>query len=101
VGPPGPAGPQGPQGVPGSVSGYERVSGSPTALDGNSPKNATADCPSGKVVVGGGYSASGIDDLAVTANGAATNSSWGVVAFETGGNPTWSLQAFAICVTAQ
>jgi hypothetical protein len=87
--------------VPGSVSGYERVSGTATAFDGSSPKNATAQCPAGKVVVGGGYSVTGLDDFSVTANGPSTDSTWSVIAAENGGNPTWSLQAFAICVTAQ
>ena len=52
VGPAGPAGPAGPQGAPG-VSGREPVFGT-SANDSTASKSATATCPSGKNVVGGG-----------------------------------------------
>ena len=57
-GPQGPVGPQGPQGEPGpqgagGLSGYEIIHAEST-FDLTSPKLATADCPSGKVALGGG-----------------------------------------------
>lgn len=55
VGPIGPAGVPGPQGVPGApgLSGYEIVS-SDSAFDSFAIKVLSADCPAGKVVLGGG-----------------------------------------------
>lgn len=55
VGPIGPAGPAGPQGVPGAsgISGYEIVSIN-SAFDSSATKLLSADCPAGKVALGGG-----------------------------------------------
>lgn len=51
----GPLGPAGPQGVPGAagLSGYEIVSVD-SAFDSSSTKLLSADCPAGKVALGGG-----------------------------------------------
>lgn len=55
VGPIGPAGPAGPQGVPGApgISGYEIVTVD-SAFDSSATKLLSADCPAGKVALGGG-----------------------------------------------
>ena len=57
-GPAGPAGAQGPAG-PAGVSGYEIVS-QPVTFDANSVVGIAATCPTGKVVLGGGWRPSGI-----------------------------------------
>lgn len=60
VGPQGPqgvAGPVGPAGAPGAagVSGYEIVHGTHVLIQANSSATVRANCPSGKVVIGGGW----------------------------------------------
>jgi hypothetical protein len=52
-GEPGPAGPQGEPGAPGAVAGYEVVS-VPGAETSDRFKQVHADCPAGKVAIGGG-----------------------------------------------
>jgi Collagen triple helix repeat (20 copies) len=54
IGATGPQGPAGPQGAPGGISGYQVVSETLTFVPGTTG-TAGAACPSGKVVVGGGY----------------------------------------------
>ena len=70
AGPQGPGGPQGPAGQNG-VAGVEIVHAT-TAADSDGEKTATAACPAGKKVVGGGGYAAGFlnypDQLAIVAN---------------------------------
>jgi hypothetical protein len=54
TGPQGPQGPQGPKGDPGGVNGYVIVSSSAVTLDPNTEGTGTANCPTGKIAVGGG-----------------------------------------------
>jgi hypothetical protein len=113
-GPPGPAGAQGaqglqgPQGVPGpagapGISGYERVLAQ-TAADTLDVKVATAECPSGKKVLGGGAlvaSPPGGHQIGVFIGDdfpRADGQAWTVTASESVENgAVWSLTAFAIC----
>jgi collagen type VII alpha len=108
-GDPGAVGPQGPIGLTGAtgpagtngVSGYERISGTASQSNTTSPKSATATCPVGKKVVGGGYTTSGLDGAtAIVQNQAVNDTSWIVRAYRDGGSGSWSVQAFAICLTA-
>jgi len=105
-GPAGPAGPQGPAGPAGpagqnGVAGLEIVH-STTAIDSDGEKTATATCPAGKKVVGGGGYAAGFlsypDQLALVANFPPNTTSWRVVGQETtafaGG---WLVRAYAVC----
>ncbi|MFN2251766.1 MAG: hypothetical protein ACK2UL_07595 [Anaerolineae bacterium] len=107
-GPQGPQGPQGFQGVPGinglngtngtnGVSGWEVVVGSTSTP--NAITAATAACPAGKKVVGGGYSIQDGD----TINGNSPNldrTAWQTIGLRTG--PSTSPRfAWAICVIVQ
>jgi hypothetical protein len=70
--------------------------------DFTTPKTATADCPAGKMVVGGGLMSSGTTNVTLRANSPVTgNTGWTVTANEqVTGTPNWSLTVYAICVTA-
>ncbi|MEZ5419654.1 MAG: hypothetical protein R2708_20235 [Vicinamibacterales bacterium] len=65
------------------------------------PKTATANCPAGKLVVGGGLM-SGTTNVTLRDNSpVAGNTGWSVTANEqAAGTPNWSLTVYAICVTA-
>jgi hypothetical protein len=81
------------------VSGYERVTGTASANDDNN-KTATATCPSGKVVVGGGFVEAGsIPGIAKIGQSQATSDTVWTVFGRGDGINSWSLQAFAVCVT--
>ena len=105
AGPMGPAGADGADGLDG-VSGWARVVGTASASNGTSPKTAVADCAAGKSVVGGGFvvvAASGnIAEVTVSSSLPSDADTWSVSAAEDNGNNigNWSLQAYAICVTA-
>ena len=123
IGPVGPIGPQGlqgerglqgeqgPQGLPGQqgiqgiqgpagISGLEIV----TANSGNQDAariDVSVECPSGKQVLGGGYSTYGNNlNTSITTSGPNGSSQWVVTAVTNDyPNPRalWTLQAFAIC----
>ncbi len=57
TGPQGPAGPQGPQGIPG-MSGLQQIMGTPSTILKSTSGSATAGCPAGKSVIGGGFTTS-------------------------------------------
>jgi len=91
-------GAQGPQGIAG-VSGYEQVVAASPA-NTTSTKTITASCPVGKVVLGGGFVASGVTTTAVLGNGPGSPSDWTVTVRENQtGTPTWTLTVTAVCVT--
>ena len=116
----GPAGPAGPQGVPGPTgptgatgatgpqgpagfSGYVRVEGDVPITDATAVKVAFAQCPAGKVVIGGGYTISESPDIIVARlNGPLeeTNTWWTVQAERMTGSSEWTLRAYAFCATA-
>jgi hypothetical protein len=110
AGPAGPAGVQGPAGTDGDdgVSGWERVVGAVSVTNAASPKTAVANCPAGKNVIGGGYTltaANGAAKLSVTSNWPSDSDSWSVTASEDtallkAAAGDWSVQAYAICITA-
>ena len=96
-GPQGPAGADGPQGVPGpqGPAGDDGVSGWQIVL-GPSGATSSATCPSGKVVVGGGYRrASGTLATSVYENYAVNSTTWIVRNAGSG-----AINAQAICVFA-
>src|SRR6185369_526067 len=117
VGPLGPIGPQGlqgeqgPQGLPGQpglpgTQGPAGISGLETvrAFDGNrftARLDVIAECPSGKKVLGGGYSTSGNNlIIEIVANAPLGDSQWSVTAVTSDyPNPRtdWSVYSFAIC----
>jgi hypothetical protein len=94
---------EGPQGDPGvdGVSGYEMVEGS-SPYDSVSPKAAWADCPSGKVAVGGGYEIErtvGMDIVVGFTKPWVEGHSWIVEASEqTATDGPWRIWVHAICV---
>jgi hypothetical protein len=89
------------------VSGWERVIGTVSASNSSSPKTAAANCTAGKNVIGGGYvlAASGdVSKLSVVSNWPSDGDTWSVTVredvslFTPAGN--WTVQAYAICITA-
>ena len=88
------------------MSGFERVAGTATASDENSPKTATATCPSGKKAVSGGYvlqtTSGSIAEISVSQNYPSSDTTWSVSALEDddGKVGAWSIQAYVICVTS-
>jgi hypothetical protein len=104
-GEPGPQGPAGNDGADGAdgVSGYEVVAGDSALIDNsNSSETMTVGCPDGKVVVGGGHSATNPGVIHMNSSGpAADGSSWTVVVERPlfGGGST-TVTPYAICVTA-
>ena len=97
----GPAGIQGPMGLPG-VSNYEIVSGSvtvPAAGPGFGTITTTADCPAGKMVLGGGIN-TGDDIRNIIAQDSYPNSSGtGWTLLITSGYTTQrTVVIYAICV---
>ncbi len=100
-GPAGPAGPSGAQGPPG-VSGLEQVSKS-TASNSDNAKFITAQCPTGKKVVGGGVRVSGPGEqsVAVTRSDPSDSRTWEAEAHEHFSTTSdWSLTAYALCALA-
>jgi hypothetical protein len=107
VGPQGAQGDVGPQGDPGAagadgVSNYLRVSGTASANNSTSPKTVTVDCPGGRKVLGGGYTFTAVTGgVVIRENMAADDDTWTVTAEEADGfGGSWTLQAFAVCATA-
>lgn len=107
MGPYGPAGPMGPAG-PAGVSGHEIVSATafpaPTNVASFASVTASATCPAGKVVVGGGYEGSG--DAWFMYNYASYPSSlstWTVSLKnrDSGTKFQVQLRVFAVCAAAQ
>jgi hypothetical protein len=77
--------------------------GTASANDGTSPKNATANCPTGSVVTGGGYDIGGTDndDEAIVTE-STYGDSWFVIGQEVQGSTpgNWSLTARALCASS-
>jgi hypothetical protein len=85
------------------VSGWERVVGAASA-DDESDKTVTANCPSEKKVVGGGYLTSSVSNASEVVNLSSypsDDTTWTAVGSvdSTTGDTSYSLQAFAICAT--
>ena len=56
---------------------------------------------SGKVVIGGGFTTSGLTSSLVTADNPTSDTTWSMTVAESQtGTPTWTLTAFAVCITA-
>ena len=71
--------------------------------DATAVKVAFAQCPAGKVVIGGGYTISESPDIIVARlNGPLeeTNTWWTVQAERMTGSSEWTLRAYAFCATA-
>ena len=115
----GPAGPQGPTGVTGAtgptgaqgapgtpgVSGYQLVTGRRSARTSAPTRTASADCPAGKVAVGGGYlvkAARAVGAHIVTLKSfAADSDTWRVFAIEASRtSKKWAVQAQVLCANA-
>jgi hypothetical protein len=95
----------GPQGAPG-VSGWERVVGA-TSVDDETAKTAVANGSGGRQVVGGGYVLSSLSGSSVTGNVVQASypvaaDTWQVTTRSTaaGGDNSYAVTAYAICVTA-
>jgi hypothetical protein len=113
-GPPGPQGPQGIQGEPGpaGVSGYEQVTvDKQSNVDASIFTPATATCPTGKVVVGGGAEIRGVnpvDPPSVAGAGVVLDGSRPLNASQwvasshliPGFSGNWTLRVTAICANA-
>lgn len=119
MGPPGPTGPIGPQGLQGiqgavgptgppGMSGYEIVDGPISAVDATPSKSSTTYCPTGKLLIGGGYVISNTttDVIVVRAAGpdqpdGAPSVGWSVLAERMGpGTESWSVRSRAFCAAA-
>jgi Collagen triple helix repeat (20 copies) len=101
IGPQGPTGPQGLQGEPGmpGISGYQIVT-SKSPFSSDQGRTATADCPPGKVAIGGGGRVFGsVSGIALSASDPAPDgSSWTAEAHEIVSNAEiWTVEAQAIC----
>lgn len=97
AGPAGPTGPPGPQGAqgPAGVSGWQRVTHS-ASFAPNVLGTVRADCPSGKVVTGGGFSVTGPDHLNVKRNEpSSAGTGWIVRGWSDAGSVT--ITTVAIC----
>jgi hypothetical protein len=96
TGPQGETGATGPQGEKGDqgeigVSGWERITG-----NNSTAGNSIAQCPSGKKVIGGGYTTTGNNNVSPINNWPSSDNTWTVNATVTGNS---SIQAYAICAT--
>jgi hypothetical protein len=86
------------------VSGYVRVTGTPVVIPSGGTGTAIAACGAGTKVVGGGFTASGLDPsngdfVPVSANYPSSDTQWTAsVATWYSGN-TVTLTAYAICVS--
>jgi hypothetical protein len=92
----------GPQGPPG-VSGYEIVAGDVPLPDNTPEKSATARCPAGKVVIGGGYSFSDTPDAVIVRINAPRVDGyhyWDIIAQRITGTSEWTVRSYALCATA-
>ncbi len=100
TGPQGPAGATGPAGANGA-SGYQIVSSSITSLpNGGSVASASAFCPMGKKVVGGGWDTDASKDVFVmTSTPNATGSAW-LGSIQNNSSGTVQVVLTAACVTA-
>jgi len=103
-GPQGDQGVQGKQGPPGvGVSDYQVITAlGTTATQGNDAYGtASADCPDGTRVVGGGFSLPSTQNLSVEESSASLSQfgdSWTVTAW---GDAGWVFVAYAVCVNQQ
>jgi hypothetical protein len=96
----------GAQGPPG-VSGYEIVPGPITQVNADAAKASTAECPVGKVLVGGGYwiSPTTTDVIVVRASGPSLPDEiprvgWAVLAQRMGpGTENWAVRSWAFCAS--
>lgn len=107
-GPQGDTGSQGPQGDTGAtgsngVSGQEIVFGT-ASPDNESAKSVTATCPSGKVLVGGGFLTTNVSDaseIVITSSYPSSTTTWtatGDIDNALAVDSSYSLTAYAICV---
>jgi hypothetical protein len=81
----------------GSVTGYARVEG-PVSTASQVGKTVEATCPTGTLLVGGGFRTTGRVPL-IIASFPVSETTWQVTTDTTRQNHT--VQAFAICVNAQ
>lgn len=93
----GATGPTGPTGATG-LSGYERVQGAVVNTTPLASNTATATCPAGKVVVGGGFTM-GANDAFMTESYPSSTTVWTVKVFTSATFSAYQLTAYAICVT--
>jgi hypothetical protein len=107
AGPQGPVGPQGPQGVPG-LSGHQIVKASapvsPLNLVGGATMTATAACPAGKLVIGGGATLRNAQALDLTVNAPNdAGTAWVVAVRNPNGATIMAVEAtaHAICANVQ
>lgn len=100
---PGPAGPQGDPG-PSGVSNLQRVSNQAT-ISTNNFLLVSASCTDGRVVLGGGVSASNsninvwINQPGIGINDPGGSGGWTGGAGHAGGSPGFTLKVYAICAT--
>ncbi|MCY7304009.1 MAG: collagen-like protein [Thermoleophilia bacterium] len=101
-------GPAGPQGLPGLLGGYQIVTGTPvTATDPDKKLmiDATATCPGGTQVIGGGATittTASENQVTVTASYPTSSSTWtarGQTHKDVSGGETVTVTAYAICAS--
>ena len=86
------------------VTGYQEITGSTVTVPGFQTLSGTATCPSGEVVLSGGYMSSGgnlriIASEPVDANGGLSSTTWTVTGFDSG-DGQGSFTPYAICVSS-
>lgn len=104
TGPAGATGPQGPVGPAGGLAGWERIVTTVQFPDDDVNASVQAACPTGKVVLGGGFSATAADPLVQFSRPNDTGTAWvaGWISEVTEPDPTPSpvaLTVYAICAT--
>jgi len=104
-GPPGPQGPEGPQGPSGPITGLVRVQGNSEGAAGLhqvATQTAEAQCPPGKMVLGGGYiHFYGGPTITPRVNSPTIDKTTWVVSGTNTENTPWSISAIAMCADAQ
>ena len=99
AGPQGPAGPAGPKGAPGApgapgLSDVQQITGLLGQVPNGQTRESTATCPTGKIAIGGGYSAD--SGLRVLASNRISATTWYVRA-ESAGNGWAVFSPYVMC----
>lgn len=82
-----------------AFSGYQQVAGTPVNIaPGGEYGIATADCPSGKILTGGGCYCNGQNLFYLTRNRPNSSTQWYCAGENHAGSTTRQLTAYAICV---
>ncbi len=108
-GPPGPPGPPGPRGQPGKeivknnqaalngVSGWEMLESRSFRVSPGQKKSVVMSCSPGKILLGGGYNASGCGGCSAETNYPSSTNSWETTLVNPIGSKTTDLKVYVTC----